>query len=187
MDKLQQISKKAELKFQDKEVSNHKSSKVIVKGTLIGVIIAISPFLFTLYEYVPDQKVWNTFLFTYDSTYYESVYVTAWTLSTKLLPLLLILVWFLTNRHWWYHALLVPISMYVYHIIIIFNDDLKLVDSESQVIYLVPIMALIIPSIYLIRAKMFNKINTAGKSLEELEAEFMIKPKGIWGKVKQYF
>lgn len=48
-------------------------------------------------------------------------------------------------------------------------------------------MAIVIPSIYLLRAKMFNKINDANKTMEELEEEFMIKPKGIWGKVKQYF
>ena len=34
---------------------------------------------------------------------------------------------------------------------------------------------------------MFNKINDADKTLEELEEEFMIKPKTFWGKVKQYF
>ena len=48
-------------------------------------------------------------------------------------------------------------------------------------------MAIIIPSIYLLRAQMFNKLNTAGKTMEELEAEFMIKPKTFWGKIKQYF
>ena len=53
--------------------------------------------------------------------------------------------------------------------------------------YLVPLMAIIIPTIYLIRAKMFDKLNTASKTMEELEDEFMIKPKNIWEKIKQYF
>lgn len=189
MDNQQQKLRKAELKSLGtvKTSQPQRSSKIIVSGSIIGTVIAITPFLFTLYEYVPDQKVWNTFLFTYDSTYYESVYVVAWTLSTKLMPLLLLLIWFFTNRHWWYHALLVPIAMYLYHIVIIFNDDLKFVDSEQQVLYLLPIMAIIVPSIYLIRAKMFNKINDADKTLEELEEEFMIKPKTLWGKISQYF
>jgi hypothetical protein len=34
---------------------------------------------------------------------------------------------------------------------------------------------------------MFDKINTASKSMEELEEEFMMKPKNIWDKFKQYF
>lgn len=48
-------------------------------------------------------------------------------------------------------------------------------------------MDIIIPSIYLIRAQMMDKLNDASKTLEELEAEFMIKPTTFWGKVKQYF
>ena len=66
------------------------------------------------------------------------------------------------------------------------NDEIIFMD-ELHILWLLPFMAIVIPSIYLIRAKMFNKINDADKSLEELEEEFMIKPKGIWGKVKQYF
>ncbi len=39
----------------------------------------------------------------------------------------------------------------------------------------------------LIRAKMFNKINDANKTMKELEEEFMIKPKGVMDTLKQYF
>jgi hypothetical protein len=59
--------------------------------------------------------------------------------------------------------------------------------DENQIIYLLPVMAIVVPSIYLIRAQMFNKLNDADKTLEELEEEFMIKPKSFWDKVKQYF
>ncbi len=52
---------------------------------------------------------------------------------------------------------------------------------------MVPIMAIVVPSIYLIRAKMFNKINKARKTMKELEEEFMVKPKGFMGTLKQYF
>jgi len=191
MDKQPQKSQKVESKclatVKTPTKRSKQPSKFIIGGSIIGTFISITPFLSTLYEYVPDQRVWNTFLFTYDSTYYKSAYVVAWTLSTKLIPFLLLLIWFFTNRHWWYHVLLVPLSMYLYHIIIIFNDDLKFVDSEDQVFYLLPVMALIVPSIYLLRAKMFNKINDADKTLEELEEEFMIKPKTFWGKIRQYF
>lgn len=109
-----------------------------------------------------------------------------WILTGKLIPFILIVIWFFTNRHWWYHALLVPITMYLYQIIGLIITDTGYID-EFQLIYMVPIMSLIIPSIYLIRAKMFNQLNDASKTLEELEEEFMIKPTTVWGKVKQYF
>ena len=162
------------------------NKKELIIGTIIATIIAIVPYLFDLYQSVPTGKVWNTFLFEYNSNYYESVQITVWTLMNKLIPLLLIFIWFFTCRHWWYHALLVPIAMYLYQIFIIFNDDLQYVDS-FQIIYLIPVMAIVIPSIYLIRARIFNKLNTVDESMQELEDEFKIKPKGLWGKVKQYF
>ena len=66
------------------------------------------------------------------------------------------------------------------------NNDIRFMD-ELHIIWLLPFMAIIIPSIYLIRARMFNKINDYDKTMEELEEEFMIKPKTIWGKLSQYF
>jgi len=69
--------------------------------------------------------------------------------------------------------LLVPIAMYVYHIITIINDDLEF-SEETQILYLLPVIAVVIPSIYLIRARMFNKLTDADKTLEELEEEFKI-------------
>ncbi|WP_417198685.1 hypothetical protein [Bizionia sp.] len=161
-------------------------NKSVVIGTLIATFIAATPYLFYLYESVPDQKVWDTFLFTYNSNYYGSVLTVAWTLTGKIIPLMLILIWFFTCRHWWYHVLIVPIAMYSFQIFTILNDDLSYVDS-NQILYLIPIMAVVVPSIYLIRAKMFDKLNTANKSLQELEDEFMIKPTSLWGKIKQYF
>lgn len=69
--------------------------------------------------------------------------------------------------------MLVPIAMYVYHIITIINDDLEF-SEETQILYLLPVIAVVIPSIYLIRARMFNKLTDADKTLEELEEEFKI-------------
>jgi hypothetical protein len=76
--------------------------------------------------------------------------------------------------------------MYSYQIFNTFRQDISNVDS-NQLIYLIPVMAIIVLSIYLIRARIFNKINEANKSLEELEEEFKISPKTFWGKVKDYF
>ena len=77
-------------------------------------------------------------------------------------------------------------AMYIFHIFQVFNAENNYLD-EFQLIYMIPVMAIIIPSIYLIRARIFNKINDANKSLEELEEEFKISPKNFWGKVKDYF
>lgn len=164
----------------------HTDKRSVLIGTLVAIFLATSPYLFYLYEYVPDGTVWDNFLFTYKSLGFQDVKISMWILTGKVVPLLFLIVWFFTCRQWWYHAILVPISMYIYQIAAVFNDDNKYVD-EFQLLYLVPIMAIIIPSIYLIRAQMFNKLNDANKTFEELEQEFMLKPITFWDKVRQYF
>ncbi|WP_303317655.1 hypothetical protein Q4Q34_17220 [Flavivirga abyssicola] len=166
--------------------SQRPDNKSLVIGSIVATLIAIIPYLFYLYESVPSVKVWDTFLFTYNSGYFEDANIAMWILTGKIIPLYILFIWFFTCRHWWYHVLLVPISMYTYQIFVSLNEDLKYFDS-NQLIYLIPIMAIIVPSIYLIRAQIFNKINEANKSLEELEDEFKISPKNFWGKVKEYF
>lgn len=162
----------------------HYNRKVLY-GSIIATIIAGTPFLFYFYEYVPDTKVWDTWLFTYESNWFEDASTGIWVLMMKTVPLLLSVVWFFTCKHWWYHALIVPIAMFSFQVISALRTE-KYMD-ELHILYLLPIMAIIFPSIYLIRAKMFNQINNVDKTMEELEAEFMIKPKTFWGKVKQYF
>lgn len=181
---MHQKSKRVKSEF--RHTDKKKLDKGLLTGSILATIIAITPFLFSLYEGVPSTKKWETFLFTYTSGGYEDVAIVAWTLTGKFIPLLLLLIWFFSNRHWWYHALLVPITMYIWQIVGVLNDDQSYFD-ELQLLYLLPIMAIIIPSIYLIRAQMFNKLNTADKSMEDLEEEFKIKPTTLWGKIKQYF
>ncbi len=176
---------KQKSKSLDKAPNGAKFRKDLILGSFIATLLAITPFLFNLYESVPHVKVWDTFLFTYESVYYETMFVLAWTLMNKLIPLFLLFIWFFTCRHWWYHALLVPVALYCYQILIIFNDDLQFMDTK-QILYLLPVMAIVIPSIYLIRAKMFNKLNQ-NKSLQELEDEFAMRPKGFLSKFKDYF
>ena len=165
---------------QSSEKIKSKSNKFI-GGSIIATLIAITPYIFYLHESVPDVEVWDTFLFTYNSAS-----VAVWVLLGKLVPLYLLFLWFFTCRHWWYHALLVPIAMYTSQIFDVLKKDTISVDS-NQLIYLIPVMAIIIPSIYLIRARIFNKVNEANKSIQELEDELKISPKSLWGKITQYF
>ena len=184
MIKLLQKLTKESLSHQGTDKNSYNER--IIKGSIIATLVAGTPFLFYLYEYVPDTKIWETPFFIYNSQYYESANAAMWVLMMKFIPLLLSIIWFFTCRHWWYHALIVPIFMFMFQIISAITQDVAPMD-EFQIIWLLPVMAIIIPSIYLIRAKMFEKINNADKTMEELEEEFMIKPKSFMGKLKQYF
>ena len=184
MDRLLHNSRKEKENFSKTDKKNSKHN--IIVGTIIGVFIASTPLLFNLYESVPNTKIWNTFLFSYNSNYWEDAGYAMWVLTGKVIPLTLLLIWFFTNRHWWYHALLVPIFMYILQIAITISAESSSFD-EFQTLYMLPVMCIVIPSIYLIRARMFNKVNNANKTVKELEEEFMAKPKGVIGHLKQYF
>ncbi len=174
-------------KFKEVQSEFQRTDKQsLIIGSIVATLIAASPYLFYLYESVPNTPTWDTFLFRYDSKYYGSMLTVAWTIMGKAMPLFLLFIWFFTCRHWWYHTLLVPISMYIYQIFTTINDDLMYVDS-NQLVYLIPIMVIIIPSIYLIRAQIFNKVNNANKSLQDLEDEFKVSPTSFWHKIKEYF
>ncbi|MDB9961239.1 hypothetical protein OAD62_04005 [Oceanihabitans sp.] len=183
MDNKQLKSKRKKETSLQTDKSRNKS---LVLGSIIATFIAVSPYLFYLYESVPDTQTWSTFLFTYDSKAWGDANFAMWILTNKLIPLFFLVIWFFTCRHWWYHALLVPIAMYVYQIFGVFNENIAYID-EFELMHLVPVMAIVVPSIYLIRARIFDKLNTVNKSMQELEDELMIKPKGVWEKVKQYF
>jgi hypothetical protein len=184
MDKLLHKSKRR--KENSLRTDNSKLTRSAIVGSVIATIIASTPLLYSLHESVPDQQIWDTFLFTYDSKFWESAQYAMWVYTSKAIPLILLLIWFFTCRHWWYHAILVPIVMFAFQAVNSWNSEAGNID-EGQILVLLPLLVIIVPSIYLIRARMFNKINEADKTLEELEEEFMIKPKTIWGKVSQYF
>lgn len=181
-----QSTKLTNVKLKSRLTDKKSYNRKILLGSIIATLIAATPFLFYLYEYVPDTQTWYTWLGTYNSNYYQSANVGIWVLMMKLVPLVLSVLWFFTCKHWWYHVLIIPIAMFSFQTLSAFNDEIIFID-EMHIIWLLPFMAVIIPSVYLIRAKMFNQINHADKTMEELEEEFMIKPKTFWGKVKQYF
>lgn len=181
---------KQKLKLRDhllksQETDKNRIKKQFLLGSILATLIAGTPFLFYLYNYVPQDPDWNTWFFSYHSGFYDNAQTAMWMLTGKLITLLFLIIWFLTCRHWWHHSLLVPIAMYVYQVIDAIRQDTTL--DEFDLIYMVPVMALIIPSIYLIRAKVFNKINDADKTMQELEDEFRIKPKGFVNRLKEYF
>jgi len=181
------MDNKQQKSTEEKSKSHQQDNrKIIISGSIIATFIALTPYLFYIYESVPDQQVWDTFFYKFNSVVYENVQIVVWTITGKLIPLLLLFIWFFTCRHWWYHALLVPIMMYSYQLIHFALNNTYYFD-EFNLIHMLPFMAIIIPSIYLVRARIFNRLNTVDKTIQDLEDELTFKPKTFWGKVKQYF
>ncbi len=88
---------------------------------------------------------------------------------SKIVPLYLLFLWFLTSRNWWYHISLIPIAMYAFQVFEVLFDSDNNIDTEN-IWWLLPICMVVIPFVYFIRIKLYDKY-VHGIDLEAMEAE----------------
>ncbi|ASV32123.1 hypothetical protein [Maribacter cobaltidurans] len=148
-----------------------KAKKKIYLETILVFFIALSPFLYKIYEYVPldENGVGHVFGFEISTRGFEDASTYLWFLTSKVVPLYLLVLWFLTAKNWWYHIILIPIAMYAFQIfeVAFVNDDT--VDT-ANLLWLLPICMIVIPFVYFIRIKLYDKY-VHGIDLEAMEAE----------------
>ncbi len=146
-------SKKQELKHQHTD-----NRKILSRGVIIALCIVLTPILSYVYQGFPDVKSWESSFFgIINSNYYESIQILAWVVFSKVVPFVLLLIWFFTCRHWWYHSILVPIAMYVLQIYTTINEDLQFADDDEFYI-IIPIIAIVAAFVYSIRTKIFDRL-----------------------------
>ncbi len=163
--------------------SKKAKSSFLVTGSIIALVIAATPYIFYSYTSFPSSKVWETLFFTYHANWYQEVRVSVWTMMGKFIPLLLLIIWFITCKHWWYHVILIPIGMFTFQLFNVINDDVGFAD-EVEIWWLFPIMLVIVPLVYLIRAKISNQLK--GNDLKTFEEELTIN-KSLWQQLKDLF
>ena len=156
-----------------------KAKKRILVESLMVFFIVISPFVFKLHEYFSsDPEATFSFLgYTMDRNGFQNISIYAWFLLGKIVPLYLLVIWFFTCKHWWYHIILIPILMYAFQIFEgVFSED-NYVDSEN-ILWLLPVCMIIIPVVYFIRIKLYDKY-VHGIDLEAMDAELKTIKKRI--------
>lgn len=167
-----------------KETSNQskrKRSRYLLTGSIAVILIAFTPYLFYLYQSLPDGIVWETHFFTYKSPYYQNVSVFGWMIMGKLIPIILLLIWFFTCRHWWYLVILIPLSMYILQLISVIRDDMPLVD-EVEIYYIAPFIIIILALLYTVRVKIFDKIHNI--DISEMDSLLPRDQKRWWNKFR---
>ena len=134
-------------------MKNKKKASLFV-GSFIALLILLTPYLLFVNKSIPDDITTIETLFgTIKGGYYQTVYLYAYWFFSKFVPLFLLLIWFLTCKHWWVHVILIPITLYLFQLITVINDSEQYVD-EVEFIYTVPIAVLVIVILYFIRSKM---------------------------------
>ncbi|REE79765.1 hypothetical protein BX611_2661 [Lutibacter oceani] len=135
-------------------IKNTKKSSLLL-GSFMIILIVFIPYLLYVHKFIDQdlekfETIFGTIkggsVFTYAQVY---IYM----LLSKLVPLLLLIIWFITNKHWWVHALAIPISVYLFQLISVINDSEEYVD-DVEFIYTVPIAVLVMVILYYLRSKM---------------------------------
>ena len=74
-------------------------------------------------------------------------------------------------------------GMFLFQSITVINDDIEYTD-ETEFWYVLPIMLVIVPFVYLMRVKLFKSINS--QYLDDIEEDFL-KKRGFFAQIKDLF
>ena len=163
------------------KIKQKRGKKQVIGGTIVFLIILASPFLFYLYKSFPESQIWKTSFFEWKTSYPNWFYFT-WYIVSKLVPIILLLIWFFTCKHWWYWAILAPIGMYVFQLWNIIEQSNNI--DETELLYLYPFMFILMPALFLIRAHLLYSLRA--DNLEELEKDLR-KKRTLWGQIMDLF
>jgi hypothetical protein len=158
-----------------------KAKKKIFLESLLVFFIAISPFLYKVYEYLPYDANGDVSLMglTLGNNGFPDTLTYLWFLTSKIVPIYLLIFWFLTSRDWWYHIIIIPIAMYAFQLFEVFFDSDDVIDTEN-IWWIIPICMITIPFVYFIRIKLYDK-HVHGIDLEAMDAELEeLKKKDIY-------
>lgn len=148
-----------------------RAKKKLIIESIFIFFIAISPFLYKIYDYLPeDPDATISFLgITIGNGGFGDISMYIWFVTSKIIPLYLMVIWFMTSKNWWYHIILIPMAMYAFQLFEVIFDSDDTVDTEN-IWWLLPICMVIIPIVYFIRIKLYDKY-VHGIDLEAIDAE----------------
>ncbi len=161
----------------DKAGKNRAKKKIIIESFAV-FLIAMVPIMFKLYDFLPgpsDENALTPISFLgieIGSNGFDSVETNVWFYTIKLVPLILLLIWFFTSKDWWYHILIIPIATYAFQLFELFFFEDDSVDTEN-IWWLLPICMVVIPFVYFIRVKLYDKY-VHGIDLEAMDAELEV-------------
>ncbi|GGG37178.1 hypothetical protein GCM10011344_42510 [Dokdonia pacifica] len=147
--------------------------KRLIIGGVIAFLLAITPFLFYLYKYAPDNsKTWETSLFTFESKGFNNAQNYIHALFTKITFVIITALWFITAKHWWRWAILIPLIMFLFQLLGVINYQVSYMD-EFDFWYSLPIiMPIVVFLIWISRElnKIIGDLDLKDEIEEELES-----------------
>ena len=146
--------------------------KLIIEGVL-ALLIAITPIMFYFYKYLPIEESWSFLGITFSANGFNDISEVFYYYGSKVVPLALLVIWFITSKNWWYHAILIPIAMYSFQLyyVLRFADSEKI--DENEVLYVIAVTMVVVPIVYFIRIRLIDKY-VHGIDLKAMDEELQI-------------
>ncbi|SDX24544.1 hypothetical protein SAMN05444411_10421 [Lutibacter oricola] len=118
------------------------------------ILIIFTPYLLYIHRSIPSEVLeYKTYFGTIKAGGYLDVQIFIYIIFEKATPLLLLILWFLTNKNWWVHALVIPITVYLFQFISAINSN-EDTFAENEFIYTIPIALIILLILYYLRSKL---------------------------------
>jgi len=118
------------------------------------LILVAVPFIFYAYRLISTKTTSLSFLgFTIEAGAHGNMNYYAYYFLSKLSFLFAFIVWYLTCRHWWKYAILVPICMLIFQMAGLVNTSIDYID-EFDFWYSLPIVLPIVVILLTLSKKM---------------------------------
>ena len=167
------------------------------KDAVIILIIVALPFLFYTYKFVPHGEVWETDWFIINLEKWNDTRTLFWILNFKLMLISLLIIWFVTCKHWWRYVVLAPMIIELFKLRSIFDISTNNID-EIEFLQSLPFTIPVILFVLLLSKKLgyFSKYKSLREEinyeieclLDEvniLEQKDLIKLKGEFENIKR--
>lgn len=122
--------------------------KRLIIGGVIAFLLAMTPFLFYLYLYAPENsKIWETVIFTFETKSFNNAQNFIHALFTKITFVIITSLWFITSKHWWKWAILIPLTMFLFQLLSVINyqeDYFDDFDFWYSLVIIMPIIAFLV-------------------------------------------
>jgi len=160
--------------MKNKSKINKQAKKRILIESFIAFLIVVSPFIFKSHEYFIENADGKArFLwFEVGNGGFPNPETFVWFIVGKLVPFYLLIIWFFTCKHWWYHIILIPLLMYGFQLFEVYFSEDETIDSEN-LMWLLPVCIVVIPFVYFIRLKLYDK-HVHGIDLEAMDTELNV-------------
>ncbi|MBL7473564.1 hypothetical protein [Robertkochia sediminum] len=136
-------------------IKNNLGLKRIAEGALF-LLLASMPWFLKFYE-LAETGVgqYSFFYLTIWDFGFSDVRTMLWVLSTKLVVVLPVTIWFFTSRYWWKYFLLVPFSIFSVQIFEMFKPDQPFDGEEFFMVFPIIVVVLILMTLISLRIRRY--------------------------------